>query len=387
MLVNKIYIILLLGFLCKSCVTPYEPELEGSQELLVISGMITEGPGPHKVSISRSSSYRLPEFQGLESCVVTVTNQDGDMIVYTDAGEGIYEADVPDDFLDVGDAASLYVMTPNQREYQSSYDTILACPDLKDIYYELGTLETPDPEFSRPGIQFYLDMSGEESDSRNVIWRVRETWEYWASLFGTHIMYGWGNTTAFRSNVLFKCWKSYPLDQIYTGTTRNLSQNEMLRVPLNFVSNETDRLSVTYSLFVQQQSLSLETYDYWQRMNDQAAESGGMYEKQPASVQGNVYNLSDPDDVVLGCFYASQVREKRIFIKNNGLFDFTVPHISCEYEPTNTLWARWGDQNMHFPVYIYDPGPFKPKFWGPEECFDCRVQGGDTIRPLIWETW
>ena len=385
--VNKIYIILLLGFLCGSCVTPYEPELDESQEVLVISGMITDQSGLHKVTVSRSSPYGLPEFQGLEECLVTVTNQDGDMIVYSDAGEGTYEADVPDDFLDVGDAASLYVMTPNQSEYQSSYDTILACPDLDSIYYELGTLETPDPEFSRPGIQLYLDMSGEASDSRNVVWRVVETWEYWASLFGTHIMYNWDAWVQFRSNVVYKCWKSYPLDQIYTGTTRNLSKNELLRVPLNFVSNETDRLSVTYSLYVQQQSLSLETYDYWQRMNDQSAESGGMYEKQPASLQGNIYNLYNPDDVVLGCFYASQVREQRIFVKNNNLFDFTIPHISCEYELTNTLWALRRDGNVHFPVYIYDPGPFQPKYWGPEECFDCRVQGGDTIRPLIWESW
>ena len=376
--------ILLLGLLLGSCVTPYEPELDESQEVLVISGMITDHSGLHELTISRSSSYRLPEFQGLEQCVVTVTNQDGDMIVYTDAGEGIYEADVPDDFLDVGDAASLYVMTPDQREYQSSYDTIRACPELDSIYWELGTLETPDPEFNRPGIQFYLDMTGEDTDSRNVIWRVQETWEYWASLIGTHIMYGWGYSEEFRSNVLYTCWKSYPLDQIYTGSTRNLSKNELLRVPLNFVSNETDRLSVTYSLTVQQQSLSVESYDYWQRMNDQAAESGGMYEKQPASVQGNIYNMNNPDDVVLGCFYASQVKEQRIFVKNNNLFDFTIPHISCEYESTSTLWRN---PDVKFPVYIYVPGPFQPTFWGPEDCFDCRIQGGDTIRPLIWETW
>lgn len=382
--VNKIYIILLLGILCGSCVTPYEPELDESQEVLVISGMITDQSGLHEVTVSRSSSYRLPEFQGLEACVVTVTNQDGDMIFYNDLGDGIYEADVPGDFLDVGDAASLYVMTPNQREYQSSYDTILACPDLDSIYYELGTLETPDPDFNRPGIQLYLDMSGEDSDSRNVIWRVQETWEYWASLFSTHIMYGWGNVQEFSSNGIFKCWKSYPLDQIFTGTTRNLTKNELLGVPLIFVSNETERLSVTYSLYVQQQSLSLEAYDYWQRMNDQAAESGGMYETQPASVAGNIYNMYNPDDVVLGSFYASQVREQQIFIKNNQLFDFWIPHVSCEYESTSTLWRN---PAVKFPVYIYNPGNFQPTFWGPEECFDCRLQGGDTIRPLIWESW
>lgn len=382
--VNKLHILLALVLLCGSCVEPFEPELEESQEVMVISGMISDSPGRHEVTVSLSSSYRSPEFHGLEFCLVTVTNQDGEMIHYTDEGEGIYAADVSDSFLEVGDAASLYVISPDGKEYRSSYDTILACPELDSVYWELGYQETSDPEFSRPGIQFYLDMSGETSDTRNVIWRVQETWEYWASLFGTHIMYDFGHMEEFRTNAIFKCWKSFPLDQIFTGTTRNLSNNEMQRVSLTFVSNETDRLSVTYSLRVQQHSLSLTAYDYWKRVNEQAAESGGMYEKQPASLVGNIFNVDDPEEVVLGSFYSSQVRENRIFVHNNNLFDFSIPHISCEYQSTSTLWRN---ETVKFPVYIYDPGPFQPKFWGPEECFDCRLQGGGIIRPEIWESW
>jgi len=381
--VNKYHIILLLGILCGSCVIPYEPELEESQEVIVINGMISDSPGRYEVTVSLSSPYRTPEFRGLGSCQVVVTNQEGYSIQYMHDGDGIYAAYIPDDFLEVGDVASLVVISPEGYEYQSSFDTILSCPELDTVYWELGIQETPDPEFSRPGIQFYLDMTGKTTDSRNVIWRVQETWEYWASLFGTHIMHGWGPPEPFRTNSIFKCWKSYPLDQVYTGTTRNLSQNSLLRVPLNFVSNETDRLSVTYSLYVQQQSVTGDAFDYWKRMNEQTIGAGGMYEKQPASVMGNIRCVNNPDQVVLGYFYASQVREHRIFVHNNNLFDFPVPHISCEYEPTSTLYS----ESRHFPVYIYAPSPYEPAFWGPEECFDCRVQGGDTIRPEIWESW
>ncbi len=227
-------------------------------------------------------------------------------------------------------------------------------------------------------------MSGLSTVSRDIIWQVDETWEYWASLFGTDILWDWGNVEEFRSNKVFKCWKQTPLDHVYIGSTRNLSANELRGLPLNFVSNETDRLSVTYSLHVQQQSLSSEAYDYWKRMNDQSVESGGMYEKQPASVVGNIYNVDDPEEVVLGCFYATQLREERIFVHNNNLFEFNVPHIKCEYRPMNTLGLEGPSL---FPVYIYNPGPFQPSFWGPMECFDCRLGGGDTIQPEHWESW
>jgi hypothetical protein len=381
---NKLSVFLTIFWLCGSCVEPFEPVLDESQEVLVISGMISDSPGRHIVTVSKSSPYRFPEFQGLGFCVVNVTDQEGNMIQYSDEGDGVYSADIPDSFLEVGDAASLYVLTPDQREYRSDYDTILPCPQLDSLYWEFQYTETSDPEKSRPGVQFYLDMSGSPGDSRNIIWRIDETWENWASLFGTHILRFWGQSEPFLSNVIYKCWRSFPLDHIYTESTRNLSSNELHRMELNFVSNETDRLQVTYRLNVQQQSLSMDAYEYWQRMNELGAESGGLYEKQPASVPGNIYSVDQPHELVLGYFYASQVREKRIYVHNNNLFDFFIPHISCEYQPLSTLYSTGG---VKFPVYIYDPGPFQPKFWGPEECFDCRVQGGDTIRPVNWESW
>ena len=382
--VNKLHIILILVLLCGSCVEPFEPLLEESQEVMVISGMISDRPGRHEITVSLSSPYKQPVFQGVDFCVVTVEDQEGNMFNYTNIWEGVYVADLPDSFLEVGDVVSLQVITPDDKVYRSSYDTILACPELDSVYYELGQQETPDPEFTRPGIQFYLDMTGRPNESRNIIWQVDETWEYWASLFGTHILWGWGNSEEFRTYSIFKCWKQAPLDHVYIGSTRSLSANELRRLPLNFVSNETDRLSVTYSLHVQQQSLSSEAYDYWRRMNDQSVGSGGMYEKQPASVEGNIYSVDNPEEVVLGCFYATQLREQRLFVHNNNLFEFNVPHIQCQYEPMSSIGVLGPGL---FPVYLYIPGPFQPSFWGPEECFDCRIQGGDTIRPINWESW
>jgi hypothetical protein len=382
--VTRNHILILFCVICCSCVEPFEPVLEESQEVLVISGMISDGPGRHTVTVSLSAPYRWPDFNGMENCVVTVTDQHGNTVDYIDEGEGTYAADIPDSFLEVGDAVSLHVLTPDHGEYWSSFDTILACPDLDSVYWELQYMETPDPDISLPGIQFYLDMSGKPSDSRNIIWRVNETWEYWASLIGNFIMWDWGYMEEFWSGKVFKCWKSYPLDHIFAMSTRNLSTNEIRKMPLNFVSNKSDRLQVTYSLYVQQQSLSLEAYDYWQRMNEQVVSSGGLYEKQPASVRGNICSTDHPEELVLGFFYASQVKEQRIFVHNNNLFDFFIPHIDCEYQPLQTLWQS---DNIEFPVYIYVPGPFQPLLWGPQECFDCRLQGGDTIRPKIWESW
>ena len=381
----RVGIIGLLGLICFSCIEPFDPEIEDSQQQLVISGMISDAPGRHTVTISRSSSYRWPEFQPVEFCVVTVSNQDGEIIHYSDEGDGIYAADVPEEFLEVGDAASLFVVTSYGREYRSEFDTILPCPEIDSVYWEFQYEETEDPEWNIPGIQFYLDMAGKPTDSRNMIWRLEESWEYWAALFGTHRWWGFGQRLEeFRSNPLFKCWYEFPVHKVYEGTTRNLSNNELKRVELHHVSNKTDRLSVSYSLLVQQQSLSVVAYEYWQRQNEQSIGSGGLYETIPTQIQGNITSVFDEEEVVLGYFYASQVRKKRIFVHNNNFFDFPIPHIECEYQPFSVIW-EWDD--IDWPVYIYRPGPFQPVYTAESYCFDCRLQGGNNERPEYWESW
>lgn len=384
MRVNRYHILILFLLVIGSCIEPYTPVLEESQEVMVISGMISDSAGRHTVTVSLSSPYRFPEFNGVENCDVTLINQNGEIISYFDEGNGSYAADIPASYLNVGDAASIRVLTSDGKEYVSLPDTILACPELDSVYWELDYIGTNDPAVDLPGIQFYLDMNGKASDSRNIIWQVNETWEYWASLFGTSILYSWSEGEEFYTGPIFKCWKSYPLNNIYTVSTRNLSQNKIQRMPLNFVSNETDRLSVSYRLLVKQQSVTSNAFDYWQRMNEQALSAGTLYETQPASVPGNIYCTNNPKEEVLGYFYASQVKTKSVFVHNNNLFDFYVPHIECEYQPLSTLWQR---EHIDFPVYIYSPGPFQPSFWEEEECFDCRVQGGDITKPENWESW
>ena len=44
----------------------------------------------------------------------------------------------------------------------------------------------------------------------------------------------------------------------------------------------------------------------------------------PLGSQGNLYNVQRPREKVLGCFYATQIREERIFVDKDDL-DFSTP--------------------------------------------------------------
>jgi hypothetical protein len=348
---------------CNSCIEPFEPVIKESPKVLVINGKITDQPGMHYVEISRSTPYRKPSYQPVSGYVVLVTDENGEMIPFYERENGKYSADIPGSFLAVGKAYRLQVFTPNQREYCSEYDTLLACPLIDSIYYEVET-------------------------SRDIMWQLEETWEYWAALFSQYIRREGEDVISFHSNDhFFKCWKTYPIGEIYTKTTRNLSVNALKRNSLNFVSNETDRLRVTYSLLVKQQSLTRRSYVYWEKMRAQSRETGGLYETQPSTAIGNIYNTTDPDEVVLGIFYATQQRTKRIMVNNvsgeNDPFEFKIPYLTCEWEDATGTFQS-GD---NFPYYLksnHSSGYGPPYMTADRICFDCRIRGGINVKPDYW---
>ena len=120
-----------------SCIDPYHPRLTETQDLLVVNGMITDQPGIHVVEVSRSSPFDEPAFLPVENCVVSVTDDKGSTITYSKSSPGIYTAYLDSDFLGINKAYQLYVRTPDGKEYLSDYDSLLACPPIDKVYYEL----------------------------------------------------------------------------------------------------------------------------------------------------------------------------------------------------------------------------------------------------------
>ena len=122
-------------------------------------------------------------------------------------------------------------------------------------------------------------------------------------------------------------------------------------------------------------------------MRAQSRETGGLYETQPSSAIGNICNTTDPDEVVLGIFYATQQRTKRIMVDNisseNDPFEFKIPYLTCEWENATSTFQSGGD----FPYYLKsasETGYGPPYMTADQICFDCRIRGGINVKPDYW---
>lgn len=378
---NRALILTALILALAGCVDPYEPEISESQEVVVINGVITDRPGRHRATVSMSSPYNEPGYRPCRGCVVTVKDESGTLRTYTETAPGEYDAWFGEDFLGVGKSYSMEVVTPDGNRYVSDYDTLLACPPIDSVYYEITSRGTSDPAVTRYGLQFYCDMEGTEGGARNFRWLLEETWEYTSPNTGTFIYFGGGGEKPLLKDTVYICYSVSRIPAVFAASSRSLSVNRIRGYPLNFVSDESPRLLIKYSLQVEQHSLSNQAYAYWEQMAAQSAADGGLYETQPSTARGNFYPAGDPSEEVLGCFYATQSRQKRIMVERD--FEFFIPWYTCTLDTIQSV-SQLGTLYPYYLISINPMGVGPPFLTGNRRCFDCREWGGTNVKPEYW---
>ena len=393
MRLNKWTISILLVVLSQGCIEPFEPDVDEASEILVINGRLSDEVDIQTISISKSSHYNNPRIRPVSGCVVWVEDETGLGITFMENAEGIYQSELDPDFLAVGKAYKLRVVTPEDQVYESEFDTLLACAPIDSLSYRLETQGTSNPDINYYGIRFYLDMVGSEQESRSYMWTFEETWKYLAYYPIEYIWDGyvlqeflWPPKTG-----LDVCYMTENLNGFEVGSSSSMERNEIRQQPLYFVSNQTPRLASRYSLLVSQHSLSYGAYLFWDRMKEQTGDTGGLYETQPARTTGNISNTNNPDERVLGYFFVSQVRQKRITVSNH--FEFPIVRFNC---PRDTVWFPQV-LDPPYPYFLYgvkveDTIPPPPEgmpdliyVYSFKECHDCTYRGGVTTKPEFWD--
>lgn len=383
--VNKYHMmaVLVVLLLFKACIDPYEPEINETQEVMVIDGIITDDPGLHQVKISVSTPYGEAEFRPVSGCVVSVQDNLGNTEFYTENWEtaGVYEAWLDEPFLGVGKAYSVQVVSPSSMVYASDYDTLLSCPPVDSIYYMVETSGGEDPDDVWQGLQFYNDVRGFEGGTRNYRWKATATWEYHSPSPWNYLRYRGLNYPKLEDTVS-TCYLTETIQTVYAASTRLLSENNIYRNKLHYVSDQTPRLAERYSLLVEQYSLTEQAYNYWEKLAAQSANAASLYETQPSSSLGNVYNVNDFSEKVLGCFYATQVQDKRIFVQYEDL-DFAVGAYTCVLDTLNDNGTFIFDK-YYYLLSLNPLGAGPPWMGGPRNCFECMLRGGDNEKPDFW---
>lgn len=368
-----------------SCEERYWPDLKGSyQNIIVIDGMITNGLPPYTVRLSISSNVETPEYIALSGYEVTIIDELGNDEILTESENGTYMSSPEGMQGIVGRNYKILLQSPEGKTYESDYEELKEPVGIDSVYAELDYEQTETYPYNIPGYQFYIDTYTAQSDSTYLLWSMDETYKY-ESDYLIDFIYNGTLHIFYNSDSLKTCWYSGKVYPFFIESTSGLSEPRFTRYPLHFVNTTTRRLSVRYSLFVNQYTISKKAYDYWNGVKEQNTESGGLYYSQPYQLRGNVFNTSDPNELVLGFFMVVGVSQKRIFVNRpDPSVDmlYTVCKLSqSDYEDYG--WMFVGGTAADWPLYVTEgPGG---RALPNQECIDCTKKGGTLDKPDFWE--
>jgi len=389
---NKIgYLGIMLMLIMTSCIKRYDPEIVRNDAVkYVITGQVNKGDKVQVVNVSTTSPLFKPRAIPVTGCAVTIIDGKGNSYPAKDMINGNYEVAIPESELKPGSSFKVDILVSGATHIVSDFDFIQDGPDMDSVYYAKQTLPTESPNIFTKGVQFYLNLNAEKFPCRYYRWEAFETWEY-------HTLYPvewyWNGKINHRvppDSSKMVCWRTSKVRNAFLLSTRDLSQNVYKQYPLQFVDNSASaRLVYGYSLLIRQFTLSESAYAYWEKIRSNNVDQGGLYESQPMAIKGNLHNITNPAQDVLGFFGAATVKQKRIFVKN--VPDLPLEYVfNCVFDPL----PRGGLPNtspLAYPIYLpsstggVGSGAAYVELSIDHECVDCTsTVGGTTVKPDYW---
>lgn len=364
-----------------SCIEEYKPIIEViDTNKYVVYGSITNQEGYQTVNISYATNTIGPQYVPISGCNVQVRDDLGNLFQFTEYNPGEYKTWINKSYLNIGTSYKIDIITPEGTEISSDYDIMPNGANIDSVYYLREDKPPSDFEIYNQGIQFYLDLKGSEQDSRYYKYTVKETWEYHAPFPRQAYYDSQLHFIIPEDSTKMTCWKTEFIKSIYTLSLVNLSESKYLMYPLNFVKNNTERLAWCYSLLVEQYALSEHAYLFHDEIKNNNYDNAGLYKQQPALVKGNLINITNPNQEILGYFFASSVSTKRIFIKNVEDLTLTYPDMCVTFPLIGGL-RRIPRSARPAYIRIIDGYPYARL---EDACVDCTVRGGTNIKPEFW---
>ena len=380
--IKNILILLLLIASTTACVDKYWPEIDKYENLLVVDGLLTNDDEPTVVKLSISTALDRSQITPVTGASLHFSTLTGSSFIYfTETEPGTYQITDPTFKGEINQFYQLYIELQDGRQYASDLCKLATPSPIDSVYGIVENQELSGYNHDLQGVQFYIDNHSTNADTNYYLWRCIQTYEYKATFTLDYIWEGYPITVG-NPDSLRTCWRTKNVDEIFTYSTKNLTTPVITKYPINYTSTETKMLSIRYSLLVNQLNISQAAFNFWDALRQQNIEQGSLYTRQPIQIRGNIRNLENPDEPVLGYFTVAGITKKRIFTNRPSNLQFYYSICEPDFETVTLIGAS---TPLFWPIYITDIPGMGWAMASSDVCFDCRLEGGELTPPNFWE--
>ncbi|HCR52845.1 MAG TPA: hypothetical protein DIW27_00415 [Cytophagales bacterium] len=365
------------------CLEPYSPTvIEQNVNLLVVDGFLNASTNSIQVKLSRTLPiYTEGSYTTEKNATVVLEEEAGPSQPLYETVDGTYVMQNLN--LNNSKKYRLFIRTEFD-EYASEYITLKQSPSLDEVTWEA----------TADGVKIYVSAHDPTNQTRYYQWKFWETWQYTADYFSA---YTYKNDSILYRNsneFTYICYKSAPSDKIILKSTTQLNEDVVGKFPIHLVPRGSRKVASRYNLLVQQRALDEAAYNYYVQLQKTTETVGGLFDPLPSQVTGNMHNVNNPSEPVIGYFMGGSVQEKMIFINRHELpsylLNFEPEIINCRIDTiASSEVPSLFPQHQLLEGYPENPNiePYEHNFFLviPQQCADCRLKDNGTItRPVFW---
>jgi len=393
-----------LFLLTTSCVEDYWPELnESDKQFLVVDGKISNFIGPYTIRLSLTNSPEDTSFVPQTSATITIIDNNGNSEVLEENDPGIYKTATGGIQGVIGHSYKVRIELSNGKIYESEYEELLNPIGVEEVYYkEEWQYAQNELEIDQEGYHFYVNSNRSSSTQTYLSWEIEETYEY-HSEYQIFYFYDGSIKSEGESNLyglkkmknrdsLYYCWKTQKLPKKFSYSLEHLAVPEAKKQPLHFIPFTDKRLRFGYNILIKQYTISKAAYTFLDHLEKQNKNQGSIFTTQPFQIRGNLKNIQDPTEQVLGYFMTvggalGPRMQTRVptYLQYEKVICFADP--SPGYIHNRIRTSTSSDWPIYFTYYFFEfgdpPGTFLA--YVSPNCLDCTRHNGIAIKPDFWQ--
>jgi hypothetical protein len=381
----KLY--LLIVTLAVACKKPYSPKvIDSPRSYLIVEGVIS-GNDTTTIKVSRTVGLSSKVVDNPVTANVSIESDNGAKYDLYQSAPGIYKFDNIQ--LDAAHKYRLHLTTPdNNGEYLSDYVPVKNAPAIDSIGFTA----------TAKGVQIYSNTHDNTNSTRYYRFDYTETWQFHSLYYSDWVSDGTQIVARTPDQDIYTCFKSDNSSTILLGSTAKLTQDLLFQNSVTAIESTSEKIEMKYSILLRQYALTADAYTFWESLKKNTEQLGSIFDAEPTQLAGNIHNVHDNTDIVIGYISAGGVSKKRIFITAEQLpptYRTTYPYDCMQ----DSLWYRnphtFNGENDVKDVLIpmiqiptsafYEGGPSPAGYLGASQyCVDCTLRGSKKI-PDFWK--
>lgn len=342
-IVKKIVIVVIAAF-TGSCVDPFNTPKIDSTPQLVVDATITDGPGPHTVTLTYTSTlsndYSNRVF--VRGASVRITDETTDnTLVLTEAIPGRYETP-PNWKVVIGREYSLHIQLTDGREFRSDTQKVFPAGEIDSLalIFLPNSINQNNPSLPQNSYGIYIDSKGVAGQQNFFRWRWTGTYEVETDPASkTRIDPDCNCEVPDPPDCSFGicscclCWVNDFSNRAMVSNNRTSTDSAFYNVFLGKIPVEPFRFFRKYHIEVEQLSLSESAYVFWRLVQAQQQGATDIFQPNAIKIRGNLEAVTNPGEQVFGMVAFSSITKTSRFIYRHEvpvtILDPPVPREDC----------------------------------------------------------